>query len=345
MFYLSYKYTSIILRAEQSRAEQSRARYLDIAKGIGITLVVFGHLSERYQFLRILVYSFHMPLFFIISGSLNKDSPLRQCLKNGMQKLVLPTYQILAFDLMLRILKSVLEHSQFPSLAELVNGLLIHGGVLWNAPVWFLMTLFACRLGKSLLSSLNNKIEVTFVIGCILVCLFNINVKFPSWWLTNVIMSFPFFWLGTKIKKYIVNTSNETSKTILIVLCLMWIIVAYLNGYTDINIQCNGRSYLLFLFTGISGTLIVIELSKWIEKLKIANVLEIVGKNSLIVLLTHYYICRGLIPYAIHFLKIGPNYIVQIVLTIIIVSIYYRVFSCFPHFLGQRKINTTKSSN
>ena len=64
----------------------------------------------------------------------------------------------------------------------------------------------------------------------------------------------------------------------------MIILVARWNGYTDINIQCNGKNYLLFLFTGIAGTWIVVELSKWIEKLKISNVLELVGKNSFIIL-------------------------------------------------------------
>ena len=43
---------------------QTRVTQLDIAKGIGIILVVFGHLAGRNQISRILVYSFHMPLFF-----------------------------------------------------------------------------------------------------------------------------------------------------------------------------------------------------------------------------------------------------------------------------------------
>ena len=50
--------------------KQSRDNRIDIARGIGMLLVIFGHLSERTQILRILAYSFHMPLFFIISGYL-----------------------------------------------------------------------------------------------------------------------------------------------------------------------------------------------------------------------------------------------------------------------------------
>ena len=56
----------LILRAEQSRAEQSRARlsWLDVLKGIGIILVVIGHIYSNQTIFNWL-YSFHMPLFFL----------------------------------------------------------------------------------------------------------------------------------------------------------------------------------------------------------------------------------------------------------------------------------------
>ncbi len=50
-----------------------RIHSIDIAKGIGIILVILGHLIKNYN--NILfggihdwIYSFHMPLFFILSG-------------------------------------------------------------------------------------------------------------------------------------------------------------------------------------------------------------------------------------------------------------------------------------
>ena len=47
--------------------QANRIAYLDIAKGIGILLVVFAHINIKgpiYQ----TIYSFHMPLFFILAG-------------------------------------------------------------------------------------------------------------------------------------------------------------------------------------------------------------------------------------------------------------------------------------
>ena len=46
------------------RAEQSRATYIDIAKAIGIICVLIGH-SFTADCIGILIYAFHMPLFFL----------------------------------------------------------------------------------------------------------------------------------------------------------------------------------------------------------------------------------------------------------------------------------------
>ena len=47
-----------------------RIEYIDIARGIGILLVVMGHndFAVVSPFLYKLIYSFHMPLFFFLSG-------------------------------------------------------------------------------------------------------------------------------------------------------------------------------------------------------------------------------------------------------------------------------------
>ncbi len=50
-----------------------REYWLDIAKSIGIFLVVLGHTSIN-ENLKIFIYSFHMPLFFLISGFLFKTN-------------------------------------------------------------------------------------------------------------------------------------------------------------------------------------------------------------------------------------------------------------------------------
>lgn len=47
---------------------RERILWVDAAKGIGIAMVVFSHLTEPGQGSRTFVFSFHMPLFFFLSG-------------------------------------------------------------------------------------------------------------------------------------------------------------------------------------------------------------------------------------------------------------------------------------
>ena len=49
-------------------SENKRIEYLDIAKGIGLITVVFGHLFKYQGTVSNIIFSFHMPLFFFISG-------------------------------------------------------------------------------------------------------------------------------------------------------------------------------------------------------------------------------------------------------------------------------------
>ena len=59
-----------------------RIFWLDIAKAYGIILVFYGHIIERFEALGIssmsdqrqIIYGFHIPLFFIVSGYFSKNS-------------------------------------------------------------------------------------------------------------------------------------------------------------------------------------------------------------------------------------------------------------------------------
>lgn len=83
-----------------------RVNSLDIAKGIAIVLVVVGHVAARedvpgadwYNLLRTAIYSFHMPLFMVLSGVslglswkvLPNNSAVRGYVRKRLKKLVIP---------------------------------------------------------------------------------------------------------------------------------------------------------------------------------------------------------------------------------------------------------------
>ena len=52
---------------------QNRILYLDYARSIVLFLVVFAHLYTHDSSVKLYVYAFHMPFFFLVSGIVRKD--------------------------------------------------------------------------------------------------------------------------------------------------------------------------------------------------------------------------------------------------------------------------------
>lgn len=66
-----------------------RLSWLDILKGIGIILVVIGHIYLN-PTVRDWLYSFHMPLFFLAAGLLYKEKPIVTDIKRRIKTIVIP---------------------------------------------------------------------------------------------------------------------------------------------------------------------------------------------------------------------------------------------------------------
>ena len=58
----------------------NRVEFVDIAKGIGIILVVYGHSSLSFHTANVWLHAFHMPLFFFITGMYYNEKTLSKIL-------------------------------------------------------------------------------------------------------------------------------------------------------------------------------------------------------------------------------------------------------------------------
>ena len=70
--------------------EKNRIIYFDIAKGIGMLCVILGHLSL--SAINMVVFTFHMPLFFIISGYFMKKQDTRLVIHKKFRQLLIPYF-------------------------------------------------------------------------------------------------------------------------------------------------------------------------------------------------------------------------------------------------------------
>ena len=81
LYFHKQKNKIITSNMQANENSTNRIEYIDVAKGIGIFLVVFGHVLWKGKYaipyansICNMIYSFHMPLFFVISGLCIKES-------------------------------------------------------------------------------------------------------------------------------------------------------------------------------------------------------------------------------------------------------------------------------
>ena len=75
---------------------KQRLDWLDIAKGIAILLVIVGHTVNNPSIIRQVIFSFHMPLFFILAGYTFRIKPWGELLKSSFIRLLIP-YALIVF--------------------------------------------------------------------------------------------------------------------------------------------------------------------------------------------------------------------------------------------------------
>lgn len=120
----------------------SRIPWIDLAKGITILLVVLGHISFLPKPILGIIYSFHMPLFFFLSGVLlfRRQEAFSSFALKKARTLIRPYYVFLAIQSIVfyTALKAGFHHA-----GHYLSGWASLAGM---SELWFLFVLFFIQL-------------------------------------------------------------------------------------------------------------------------------------------------------------------------------------------------------
>lgn len=75
---------------QESASKKKHLVWLDMAKGVAIALVVLGHCLSYDDPLRDFIYSFHMPIFFVLAGFTMRPKPRATVLESSFKRLLVP---------------------------------------------------------------------------------------------------------------------------------------------------------------------------------------------------------------------------------------------------------------
>ena len=183
---------------------KQRISWIDMAKGYGTILVIFAHI--HYGLLRTWIYTFHMPLFFFLSGYVFKENyGFGEFLKKKVKTIVIP-YFCLGLPMVLyeawRISggrKEQLSQSMWSLFKDLVRQ-----ERLWT--LWFISCLFCLNILFYVLVKVCRKLWILGVVSAVLPVLGLMYYKAGGgYWYWNAdaaFMALPFFFAGYLMKQY-----------------------------------------------------------------------------------------------------------------------------------------------
>lgn len=210
---------------------KKRIAWWDNVRFILVMLVVMGHFADNfvneldaYKSVFLFIYSFHMPLFFFISGNLHSEHKIiEKCL----------FYFSVGF-----LLKIVLSFS-FQIIGDLPRFSLLSD----IFTPWYMFAMIAFVLITYVLKD-QNKIYI-LVISVLLACFTGLDSTIgDTLYLSRIVVFFPFYWVGTMIKTETLLRLKKRfwKKIISLFVVILWIYFCF--TYID------DLYFLRLLFTG-----------------------------------------------------------------------------------------------
>lgn len=258
-----------------------RIQWIDSAKGFGILLVVYAHLFE---FGTSLIYLFHMPLFFILSGITFREESLTDCLIKKGRSLLLPYIVFAILFVPLRILYLFIAEGTMPPI-----GFHCLSRSFFDVPLWFLFALFGVTVLMTIVVKMCRNWMVYAV--CLLSSVGYISAShtfgLPSL-VIQVLLTFVFLYVGTLMNKSLGHRGGEFL-TLLVSIVVFVISSTFSQPGTDISILKVPENPLSFYASALSGGFAIISSCKLMSSISVlTKIFSYFGKQSLYIFACHW---------------------------------------------------------
>ena len=324
--------------------KEERIEWVDIAKGIGIICVVMGHIFRSQMLAHKIIYLFHMPLFFYISGFLHKVKQNNRAYTiQKIRNLIIPYFSIfifvyLSFFILYFPKGYPVEYIKIDILYYLQGGRLLRE-IVDNVFVvmWFITCLFFTQVIYNMIQTTFKPKIVHVIIVLLLMAAYINSICFPDFWLywgANIaLMAIPIYHIGFVSRK--VNLDKYSFGFIIggILACLS--LILFPQNRFDMMLNDYGTPFVTLLCSIICIYMIRV-ISVYISRNAfLSGIFSELGKASLVIMAFHLPVYALLWKY---FELKSPLAIVSI---IVIPYCFYLIFNRFKVtqvlFLGKYK--------
>jgi fucose 4-O-acetylase-like acetyltransferase len=273
---------------------QNKIESVYVIKGVAIALVVIGHYipttsPEYWHRINKLIYSFHMPLFFIVSGYLYGFSPpafhsYANHLKNKAKRLLIPFISISILYLVIKIVAGLFFKLKFPVSINSLISIFINPLDSYLPLLWFVYSLFIIfAIFPLFCYSVNYNLVL---LGILVMLLYLLGLKTKIFCLDLVFYNLPAFTFGFIVSFLNIDIDNIKPYQLKIIgiISIMLFVTTYLfkntGAINDLYVD-----FLIYLFGSIAC--IALSISIYLANLTITRYLKIMGIFSMGIYLLH----------------------------------------------------------
>jgi len=273
---------------------KTRNLWVDYAKAIGIILVVYGHVARgvfnaglninkgRYELVDSVIYSFHMPLFFFLSGLFLLASMAKRdsisLLRSKIDTILYPY-----------IIWSLLQGTIEAGLSHYTNGHVTMHEVLslaWQprAQFWFLYVLFFI-FALALLAfhrSDNKWCSAVFIVS---ILLYFFGGQLPGGYLINMLSHYFVYFAVGVLASLLFNKINGATVSWTVLFIALFVFSQWL-FQGKMGLRYNSGAPAVLLWLGLSGIACIVVLAQWLTRFDFRWLAHL-GRHSMTIYLVH----------------------------------------------------------
>lgn len=324
-----------------------RIKWVDTAKALGLFLVFWGHIlyggSEVAGVINRTIYSFHMPMYFILSGYVLKpdSKTFGHYIKGKFYRILLPALIVYIFTLPLYFYFLDKTTATFGSVIKTIC--YFDGQCAYNSPIWFFFCLFEVYILTKLLKlaeANNPKLMIILMVSLVLSFMFyslGWDV-FNTFGFNKCVLGLFFVAFGLLMKRI---PYEKRVKKIGFLSLPIWIITGiWLNPKVSMYSDYYGQFW-IFIVGALAGTFVFLAFSKLVEN---SGTIRQYAKWTIFIVCSHYVLVTCFQWFSSKF-EIGGSYLFDITsaLFVLIALLAYKPLCVFidkhiPVLMGNKRV-------
>lgn len=277
---------------EVSTIERKRIDYIDIAKGIGILFVILAHSEFNHfhllRFLSGIGWTFHMPLFFILSGLCFRKKG-KEIFYNLFKRLVVPYYFTIFLFVVFYLALGHIHESM-----DWIWGGIYGSGISYSTPfyikgvgiIWFLLALFWAKIILNYIVHLPEYLVLVLVVLLAYWAVFSYPRFILPLEIQTGCIGLLYLFIGFLAHKY--GLLHKYYILPIVFSLLIWGLGIF-NGYGYMTLINCGVD-LISIIVSCCACYVILILSKLFERSKfLCKLFTWIGKNTIIILCFHMF--------------------------------------------------------